>query len=80
MIFKNDFIYLFLERGEGREKEKERNISVRENPGTFPDWELNRPPFALRDNAQLTEPYPSGLICLLVQMIPVFCSSLLCYY
>ena len=28
-IFK-DFIYLFLERGEGREKERERNIDVRE--------------------------------------------------
>ena len=25
-----DFIYLFLERGEGREKEMKRNISVRE--------------------------------------------------
>ena len=28
-IFK-DFMYLFLKRGEGREKEKERNIDVRE--------------------------------------------------
>ena len=26
----NDFIYLFLERGEGREKERERNIDVPE--------------------------------------------------
>ena len=26
--FFKDFIYLFLERGEGREKESERNISV----------------------------------------------------
>ena len=26
--FFKDFIYLFLERGEGREKERERNISV----------------------------------------------------
>ena len=26
--FFKDFIYLFLERGEGREKEKERNINV----------------------------------------------------
>ena len=25
---KKDFIYLFLERGEGREKERERNINV----------------------------------------------------
>ena len=28
--FSKDFIYLFLERGEGREKERERNIDVRE--------------------------------------------------
>ena len=26
LFLKKDFIYLFLERGEGREKEKERNI------------------------------------------------------
>ena len=29
-IYFKDFIYLFLERGEGREKERERNIDVRE--------------------------------------------------
>ena len=28
--FFNDFIYLLLERGEGREKERERNINVQE--------------------------------------------------
>ena len=28
MTFLKDFICLFLERGEGREKERERNISV----------------------------------------------------
>ena len=27
-LFLNDFIYLFLERVEGREKERERNINV----------------------------------------------------
>ena len=32
-FFKTDFIYLFLERGEGREKERERNIDV---------WEIQR--------------------------------------
>ena len=26
--FLKDFMYLFLERGEGREKERERNVSV----------------------------------------------------
>ena len=30
MPFLKDFIYLFLERGEGREEERERNINVRE--------------------------------------------------
>ena len=52
-IFLKDFIYLFLERGEAKEKEKERNINVW-LPLTHtllgiwpipqcmcPDWELN---------------------------------------
>ena len=44
--------YLFLDRREGREKERERNINVvaasvpptgdlARNPGMCPDWELN---------------------------------------
>ena len=48
-----DFIYLFLERGERREKEKERNISVwlrlkmpptgdqACNTGMCPEWEFD---------------------------------------
>ena len=28
LTFKKDFVYLFLERGKGREKERERNIHV----------------------------------------------------
>ena len=41
ILFKKDFIYLFLERGEGREEERERNINVwlpLEHPllGTWP--------------------------------------------
>ena len=47
-----DFIYLLSERGEGREKERERNIDVccpshpltgglACNPGMCPDWESN---------------------------------------
>ena len=47
--FFKDF-YLFLERGEGKEKERERNISVRlpctghlaGNPDVCPDWESNQ--------------------------------------
>ena len=46
LYFKILFIY-FLERGERREKERERNINVQlpgdlaHNPGMCPDWELN---------------------------------------
>ena len=52
--FKKDFVYLLLERGEGREKERERNISQvplahpHRNSGMCPDPESNWPPFGLR--------------------------------
>ena len=41
LLFFKDFNYLFLERGEGREKERERNINVWlplacPQPGTWP--------------------------------------------
>ena len=46
-------MYLFLERREGKEKERERNINVwlllmpstgdlARNPGMCPDWESNQ--------------------------------------
>ena len=68
-----DFIYLFLVGGGRREKERERNIHQLPlrytphwdrtcNPGTCPDWESNRRPFAFQDNAQSTEPHWSGHI------------------
>ena len=73
-----DFIYLFiLETGEGREKEKVRNIHVREirpvvsrtppfgglahNPGMCSDQESNLRPLGLQPGAQSTEPYQPGL-------------------
>ena len=67
-IFFKDFIYLFLETGEGREKERERNISVwlplmhpqwgpGHNPGMCPDWELNLQPSGSQVSAQSTEPH-----------------------
>ena len=52
-LFIKDSIDLFLERGEGREKERERNINVwlplnipptgdlARNPGMCPDWEMS---------------------------------------
>ena len=51
--------YLFLERGEGKKKKRERNINLwlpleypllgdlTDNPGMHPDWELNQRPFGL---------------------------------
>ena len=51
IVFFKDFVYLFLERGELSEKERERNINVcgcapptrdlARNQGMCPDWELN---------------------------------------
>ena len=72
-----DFIYLFLERGEGREKERKRIINVwlplkRLRLGTWTttqacalDWESNQRPFGLQAGGQSTELHQSGLVCLL---------------
>ena len=70
-LFFKDFIYLFLEREEGREKERERNINVWlplvhgdlvNNPGMWPDWELKWRPFGLQAGAQSIEPHQPGLV------------------
>ena len=64
--FKKIF-YLFLERGERREKERKKNISVWVpltcpltgdlacNPGMCPDWESNWWPFGPQACTQSTE-------------------------
>ena len=69
--------YLFIERGKGREEERERNINVwlllsraptedlARNPGLCPDWESNLRPLALWNNARPTEPHRSGGISVL---------------
>ena len=55
-FLKKDFIYSFLERGEGKAKERERNINawlpsvpptgdLAHNPSMCHDWELNWRPF-----------------------------------
>ena len=31
------------------------------NAGVGPDWELNRQPFSLQDDAQTIEPHPTGV-------------------
>ena len=55
--FFKDFIYLFLERGEGREREKHQCVVASPvpptgdlacNPGMCPDWESNGEPLVLR--------------------------------
>ena len=74
-FFKKDFIYLLLKRGEGREKERERHITVflplmRLLLGTQPATqacaltgrELNQRPLGLQASTQSTEPHQPGLI------------------
>ena len=63
--------------GGGKEKERERNISVwlplahpqpgnlACNPGMCPDWESNQRPLGLEAGAQSTEPHQPGLILFL---------------
>ena len=75
LIFLNNFlnIYLFLERREGREKEKETSLGrlctpptrdPAHNPAMCPDWESNPRPLSLQGNAQPTEPHQSGIFFL----------------
>ena len=70
------FIYLLLERGEGREK-RGRETSVCEryqllltrpptsdqafNPDMCPDWELNQQTFSSQASTQSTKPHQPGL-------------------
>ena len=75
------FLYFyFLERGKGRETERERNNDwlhlVRaptehrtHNPGMWPDWEWNWWPFTSWDDAQQTEPPQLGLVWPLFQFM-----------
>ena len=75
-VFKILFIY-FLERGEGREKERERIINVwlplshpllgnqARNPGLCPDWESNQQHFVSQPALNpLSHPSQSSLLIL----------------
>ena len=74
-FLKNTF-YLFLENGERREKERERNIHVwlpltsslvgiwpTTKVWTYPNWESNWWPFGSQATAQSTEPYQPWAKC-----------------
>ena len=67
-LFLKDFIYLFLDRGEGREKETSMcgclSWSTGDldcNPGMCPDWDSNWQPFGLQAGTQSIEPHQPGL-------------------
>ena len=79
------FIYLFLERQRGGEREGEtvlweRNISGlsllthpsqgSRSPGMCPDWKSNRRPFALQSNTKPAEPDQSGHIVIILHTRP----------
>ena len=70
--FLKRFYVFILEKREGREKEKERNINVWlplthpilgtcHNPGICLDWELNQRLFGLQAGTQSTEPHQPGV-------------------
>ena len=66
-------LFIYFWRGEGREKERKKNINVwsplkrsllgnlAHNPGMCPDWERNPRPFAFQARAQSTELHQLGL-------------------
>ena len=86
-----NFGYFVLERGEGRENERERNINqcvalscitptgdLAHNPGICPGWEWNWRPFGSQASAQSTEPHQPGLFCGFLPLsspLPLLCLS-----
>ena len=65
-FFLKDFIYLFLQRGEGREKEREETSmcgchspaptgDLAHSLGMYPDWESNRQTFGSQAHTLPTE-------------------------
>ena len=61
-LFSKDFIYLFLERGDSGEKERERNIDAREKQQSVaspkrPDWVPNRHPGRCTDCESIQWPF-----------------------
>ena len=81
LIFFKYFIYLFLERGEERQRSRETRCVVAShlpptgdlayNPGMCPDWESNWWPFGLQASTQSTEPHQPGRIFFLITSNPL---------
>ena len=79
-LFFKDFIYLFIDRGEGKEKEREAskygcfscspNLAC--NPRMFPDWESNLRPFSLQASAQSIEPHQPGLVVYFLNILFIY--------
>ena len=73
--------YLFLDRRERMEKERERNINVwlllmlpltgdlAHSPGMCPDWESSQRPFGSQEGAQSTEPRQPGLFLMILYIL-----------
>ena len=66
-FFFKEIIYLFLERGEWRERETSMLLLKRpptgdlaHNPGMCPNWESNQQPFGLQVGTQSTKPHQPG--------------------
>ena len=69
ILFLKDFVYLFLDKGERKDKERKKNINVWSplmclstgdlacDPGMCPDWESNQRPSGSQSGAQSTEPH-----------------------
>ena len=67
--FFKDFIYLFLEKGREKEREKHQCVVASHvpsagklacNPGMWPDWELNWQLIGSQAGTQSTEPHQPG--------------------
>ena len=79
-LFK-DFIFLFSDRREGKEKERKKQQCVvvsrvfptgdlAHNLGMCPDWGSNQQPFGSQAGAQSTEPHQPGPISYTILNIP----------
>ena len=79
-LFLKDFINLFSERGEGKEKERECVVASHApptgDPGMCPDLDLNWQPLGLQASTQSTEPYQPGQLMALLSSsmsLLIFC-------